>query len=155
MVTTSADFPPQTTKVWFKGDKMRTEMNDEGETIITILDNNARTMYVYYESTGMVMVMNYQPQESALDETRGITDYNPVILGTETYDGKECMVIQYTIEGATIKMWIWKQYGFPIKVETTSSRGTYIIEYRNVVFNSVTDDVFVLPSGLTTMTFTV
>jgi outer membrane lipoprotein-sorting protein len=65
------------------------------------------------------------------------------------------MVIQYTVEGATIKMWIWKQYGFPIKVETTSSRGTYIIEYRNVVFNSVTDDVFVLPSGLTTMTFTV
>lgn len=144
----------QTSKVWIKGNKMKIETVVEGEKMITILDDDAHTMKMYYESSGMLMVMTYEPQDSALDETEGITEYNPVILGTETYDGKVCTVVQYTIEGTVTKMWIWKQYGFPIKIEATSSDGTYVIEYKNIVFNNVSDDVFVLPEATTTMTMT-
>ncbi|MDD4924806.1 MAG: hypothetical protein PHF74_08310 [Dehalococcoidales bacterium] len=154
MVTTGGGMAPQTSKVWIKGSKMKIETVVEGEKMITVLDDDVHTMKIYYESTGMVMVMNYEEQESALDETEGIIDYNPVILGTETYDGKVCTVVQYTIEGTVTKMWIWKQYGFPIKVEATTSDGTFVIEYKNIVFNSVSDDVFVLPAALTTMTMT-
>lgn len=154
MVTTGGGMPAQTSKVWIKGNKMKVETVIDGEKMITILDDDAHTMKVYYESDGMVLVMTYQPQDSALDETEGIIDYNPVILGTETYDGKVCLVVQYNIEGTVTKMWIWKQYGFPIKVEATTSDGTYVVEYKNIVFNNVSDDAFVLPSGLTTMTMT-
>jgi hypothetical protein len=35
-------------------------------------------------------------------------------------------------------MWIWKQYGIHHKMEVTSSEGTYTVEYKNIVFNSVT-----------------
>jgi outer membrane lipoprotein-sorting protein len=154
MVTTGGGMDSQTSKVWLKGNKMKMEMDVDGEKIITILDDDAHTMKMYYESSGMLMIMTYEPQDSALDETEGITEYNPVILGTETYDGKVCTVVQYTIEGAVTKMWIWKQYGFPIKVEATTSDGTYVIEYKNIVFNSVSDDVFVLPEATTTMTMT-
>ncbi len=152
---TSADMASQTSKVWIKGSKMKVETDAEGEKMITLWDDVANTMKIYYESSDMVMVMNYEEQESALDETDGIIDYNPVILGTETYDGKVCLIIQYTIEGTITKMWIWKQYGFPIKVETTSSEGNFVIEYNNIVFNKINDDVFVLPAALTTMTMTV
>jgi outer membrane lipoprotein-sorting protein len=152
MVTTAAGMSQQTTKVWLKGNMMRTEMTAEGTTIISIYNSDEETAYAYYPDMGMVMVITYQPQESAADETEGVTNYSPTILGTENYDGKVCLVIQYTYEGTTTKMWIWKQYGFTIKMEVTSSEGTYTVEYKNIVFNSVTDDVFVLPSGLTTMT---
>ncbi len=151
---TGGGMESQTSKVWLKGNKMKVETVVEGERMITILDDDAHTMKMYYESSDMVMVMTYEPQDSALDETEGITEYNPVILGTETYDGKVCTVVQYTIEGTVTKMWIWKQYGFPIKIEATSSDGTYVIEYKNIVFNSVSDDVFVLPEATTTMTMT-
>jgi outer membrane lipoprotein-sorting protein len=154
MVMTGGGMESQTSKVWLKGNKMKIETVVEGEKMITILDDDAHTMRVYYESSDMVMVMTYQPQDSALDETEGITEYNPVILGTETYDGKVCTVVQYTIEGTVTKMWIWKQYGFPIKIEATSSDGTYVVEYKNIVFNNVSDDVFVLPEATTTMTMT-
>jgi outer membrane lipoprotein-sorting protein len=154
MVMTGGGMESQTSKVWLKGNKMKVETVVEGERMITILDDDAHTMKMYYESSDMVMVMTYEPQDSALDETEGITEYNPVILGTETYDGKVCTVVQYTIEGTVTKMWIWKQYGFPIKIEATSSDGTYVIEYKNIVFNSVSDDVFVLPEATTTMTMT-
>ena len=154
MVMTAAGMPTQTSKVWIKGSKMKIETVVDGEKMITVWDDDANTMKIYYESEGMVMVMNYEEQESALDETEGIIDYNPVVLGTETYDGKVCMVVQYTIEGTVTKMWIWKQYGFPIKVEATTSDGTFVIEYKNIVFNSVSDDVFVLPAATTTITMT-
>lgn len=154
MVTTSTGMPSQTSKVWVKGNKMKIETVVEGEKMITVLDDDAHTTKVYYESSDMVMIMTYEPQESALDETEGITDYNPTILGTETYDGKVCLVVQYNIEGTVTKMWIWKQYGFTIKVEATTSDGIYIVEYKNIVFNSVSDDVFVLPEATTTMTMT-
>ena len=134
---------------------MRQEIDTGGDTIVTIWDSDTHTMYQYTESTASVLIITYEPQESALDQTEGITDYNPVILGTETYDGKVCTVVQYTVEGTMTKMWLWKQYGFPIKVETTTSDGTYTVEYKNIVFNNVSDDVFSIPAYITiTMTMT-
>lgn len=131
---------------------MRMDISAEGESITYIWDDASNTAYIIYESAGMVMQTTYEEQETAFDETEGLTDFDYTIIGTETYDGKVCTVVQYTADGATTKMWIWEEWGFPIKVEVTSSDGTSTVEYTDIEFNNVSDDVFDLPEGYMTMT---
>jgi hypothetical protein len=151
MVMTYPGEPVMTMKMWIKGNKMRSETTAEGQTIITLLDMDAQTIYIYYPDQNMAMEMTYEPGESAMDEAQAITDYNPTILGHETLDGKVCLVVQYTAEGATVKMWLWEQYGFPIRVETTTSEGTAVVEYKNIEFGDITDTMFELPEGVEIM----
>jgi outer membrane lipoprotein-sorting protein len=153
MVMTSPDGSSQTAKIWYKNNKMRMEMKTEGETFITLTDLNTQTMYLYYPSQNTAMKMTYNPTESAVDETKGIVDFNPTILGTETLDGKVCLVVSYTFEGTTTKMWIWKQYGFPIRMEVTTSAGKSIIEYQNISLGDIADSMFVLPDGVQIIAF--
>jgi len=151
MVMTAPGIPATTTKIWMKNYKMRTETNFEGQTMITLLDMDAQTMYLYYPDQNMAMQMTYEQPESAIEEVQSITDYNPTTIGTETLDGKVCLVVEYSIEGTVAKMWIWQERGFPIRVEATTTEGTIIIEYRNIEFTEVPDDIFELAEGVQIM----
>jgi outer membrane lipoprotein-sorting protein len=64
-------------------------------------------------------------------------------------------VVEYTVpaEQTTVKMWIWKEYGFPIRAEMTTSAGTTIAEYRNLDFSDIPDSLFELPPGVEIMEF--
>ncbi len=149
MLITSPGTPTMTTKVWMKNNKMKTETTVEGETVVMLIDIDAQTMYMYFPEQNMAMKMTFEMPESAIDEAQSIPDYNPVIIGTETMDGKVCLVIEYTIEGSTAKMWIWKEKGFPIRVEMTTTEGTVIMEYKNIDFSDIPDSEFELPAGVT------
>ena len=123
-------------------------MTVEGQLVVTLMDMDAHTMYMYYPDQNMAMMMTYEPTESAIDEAQAISDYNPTIIGHETLDGKVCLVVEYTVEGATATMWIWEQHGFPIKIEMTTTEGTVIIEYKNIEFVDIPDSMFELPEGV-------
>jgi outer membrane lipoprotein-sorting protein len=70
--------------------------------------------------------------------------YNPTILGSETMDGKVCLKVQYTANGATITQWIWKQYGLPVHMESVAASGTSVVEYHNYDFSDISDGMFEL-----------
>jgi outer membrane lipoprotein-sorting protein len=123
-------------------------MVTEGQTIVTLTNFTTRIAYIYYPDQNMAMKATYEPTETALDKTEGIEQYNPEIIGTEMMDGKECLVIRYTIQGATTKMWIWKQYGFTIRIEVNDWQGLTVIEYKNISFSDIDDSVFELPDGV-------
>ena len=89
--------------------------------------------------------------ESPLEGTGAIEGYDPTVIGTETYDGKECLVVEYSIDGVQTKMWLWKQYGFPVKVVTTTADATITVEYKNMDFGPIPDSVFELPEGVQIM----
>jgi hypothetical protein len=148
MLITSPGSQPMTTTVWMKNNKMRTETTMEGETIITFLDIDAQTMYVYYPDQNMAMKVTFEMPESAVGEAESVPDYNPVIIGTETLDGKVCLVVEYTVEGSTTKMWIWKDKGFPIRIESVTPDGTVVVEYKNIDFGDIPDSEFELPAGV-------
>ena len=71
--------------------------------------------------------------------------YNPNVTGTETVDGKECFKVDYTAKGTVHTQWIWKQYGLPVRWESTAESGNSIVEYNNYDFNDVSDGIFELP----------
>ena len=149
MIITDPDAQTMSTSIWIKNNKMRSEMTVEGQTIITLLDMDAHTMYLYYPDQNMAMGMTYEPGESAMDEAQAVADYNPTIIGTETLDGKECLVVEYTAGGETVKMWLWKEYGFPIRAEMTTSEGTTVMEYKNIEFVDIDNSMFELPGDVT------
>lgn len=154
MVVTAPSQDTMTTKVWLKGENMKFESELEGETSITIVNEDEQVMYMYLPDQNMAykMAFNNVP-ESAVEETEDILDYDYTIIGTETIDGKSCLVVEWTVEGFTSKMWVWKDKGFPIKVETTTSEGKTTIEYKNIQFVNISDSEFELPGGVEIIEF--
>ena len=127
---------------------MRTETVVEGQTTIMLVDSDAQVTYMYFPDTNMAMKMSFEEPDSPIEDAESIPDFNPVILGTETLDGKVCLVVEYTFEGITVKMWVWKDNGFPIRVEMTTPEGDMVMEYRNYDFGDIPDSKFELPEGV-------
>jgi len=149
MVMTSPGAPTVTTQVWVERNKMRTEMDQQGETIIMLVDYDAQTMYMYMpEENFAYQVPLSQAPESAVEEAQGIAGYDYTVIGTETMDGKVCMVVEYSYGGVSAKAWIWKEHGFPIREEMTAPEGTTIIEFKNIDFGDIPDSMFELPAGV-------
>jgi outer membrane lipoprotein-sorting protein len=154
MVMTSPGIATMTTKVWLKGQNMKSETTMEGQIVINITNHETRTIYMYMPDQNMAFVMTYdQAQESPIDETQAISQYHPQITGTETIDGKVCLVVEYSVQGTSTKMWIWQEYGFPLKVVTETDQGTTTIEYKNIEFTDIPDSEFQLPPGVEIMDF--
>jgi len=151
MVMRMPGVPTTTTKVWMKGDdKIRMEMAAAGQTVITIL--NEDTMYMYYPKRNMAMKMDTSGVlESAVEEVGSIGKYKPRVVGTEKMDGKICTVVEYVTPEGRTKMWIWQKHGFPIRREMTTEGGTTIIEYKNIQFGKIPDNMFELPAGVKIM----
>ena len=142
-----------TQTVWIKKTKMRMEMSQQGQAFVVLLDTETRTMYNYLPAQKIAYKVSYQKSDSALDSAASIMDYNPRVVGVETVDGKLCAVVEYAPGGGTtVKTWIWKENGFPVRMETTSNSGKSVIEYRNVDFSNISDSMFQLPAGITVMT---
>lgn len=157
-------------KMWLEGPVTEaTEIDGEtvavGETVVMLMVTDATTMqwYEYYpahhkaydmSSTIPTPVPGTTPEpalsseESAFDMSDWLEGYNPTIIGSEKYDGKDCLVVQYTSMGETVKMWIWKQYGIDIKTETTTDEGKSIEEIKNISFSNISDSKFQLPAGV-------
>lgn len=96
------------------------------------------------------MKVNYsQAQQSAVSQVGSIEGYNPKATGTETIDGIVCQIYEYSFSGDTVKMWLWKDKGLPVKMVMTAATGTTTIEYKNYDFSDIPDSMFVLPAGVT------
>jgi outer membrane lipoprotein-sorting protein len=140
-----------TMHVWLKGNKAKTESEVSGGmgTVVSIMDSDAQVMYQYFPDQNMAYKMSYdQEMSTALTETQSIPQYNPTVLGTDTMDGKVCLVVEYSAGGETVKMWVWKEYGFTIRIERTSAEGTTVVELKNIDFSNIPDSAFELPPGV-------
>lgn len=83
-----------------------------------------------------------------MEAIEGIEQYHPTVVGTETIDGKVCLVVEYTIQDTSIKMWIWQEHGFPLRVVTVTDQDTPTINYTNISFANIPDSEFELPAGV-------
>jgi outer membrane lipoprotein-sorting protein len=149
MVVTSPNSPAMDQAIFVKKNKMRTETTVQGQTTILLADTDAKTMYMYMPSQNSAFKMTWDnTSKSAGDASSSISKYNPVILGTETMDGKVCLVVQYTAEGTQTKMWIWQEKGLPVRIEANTAQGLMVMQYKNFEFVDIPDSQFVLPSGV-------
>jgi hypothetical protein len=151
MIVTSEDSETMQITVWQKMPKMKEQMTAQGMDTIIFMDMDQQVMYTYMPdqnmATKMTLNTSMMPQGST-DEDK-IMDYNPLVVGTETIDGKSCTVITYDVPGTgSIKEWIWTDKGFPIKLESTVGGKTSVVEFKNIDFSNIPDSEFELPAGV-------
>ncbi len=142
---------------WQKGQKIRAEGEIKGEEMVIIIDNEERVAYTYIPAQDFAVKMGLGEMEEAQDEVEEVQEgsikeqsiklpeQRPVVKGIETIEGKECIVVEYTVdEETTGKMWIWREYGLPIRVEVEDM----VVRATNIDFGEVSDDKFKLPPGV-------
>ncbi|MBI4303960.1 MAG: hypothetical protein HY665_06455, partial [Chloroflexi bacterium] len=139
LVVSSAESPKViNTKVWVKGNKWRVELSlppeqtsveqpEQGETIERrttrgyLIDRGANTVYVWYSPENEVEKMTKVPAQVALPSAmmfaRVIAMSDPKIVGTETMDGKTCLVVEFASYELTGKAWIRVKSPFLVRLD--------------------------------------
>jgi len=150
LLMTAPGAPTVTQTVWVKKNKMRMETTQQEQTAIILIDIDAQIMYTYIPEQNMAMKMNFAqaPKSTIIEETKSIQDYNPTVVGTESIGTKICLVVEYTAEGATTKVWLWEEHGIPLREEVTTTAGTTTLEYTKIDFSVIPDSMFELPAGV-------
>lgn len=70
-------------------------------------------------------------------------------IKTETLDGKECLVYEIAEQDSSAKVWLWKDYGIPLRVEVMYEGEPVVTEYKNVQITELDDSLFELPEEVT------
>ena len=145
--------PTMTGHIWQTRTKQRIEYVVEGENIVMIFDMDENVMYTYMPDQNMAIKATLDPGQMSQGTGEGdmadVMDHDPAFLGTDTIDGKECMVVEFTTDEMSIKLWVWIDTGFPIRTEGTTSDGTRtLMEYTNIDFSDIPDSVFQIPEGV-------
>lgn len=150
MVITSPDAPEVTQTIWAKANKIRMQMTTGGDKMIVLVDRDAGVMYTYLPDENMAIkqTLDDTAPSSAADAMQSVEEHSPRIIGTETLDGKRCLVVEYSSDEGTAKIWIWEDTGFPLRQEVATTGGKVVIEYKNYDFSQIDDSVFELPAGV-------
>ena len=116
-----------------------------GYTQVSIWDSSTRINYNWYPDQHVACQV---PTGQGKDNPQGNdTQIIPVKVGTETIDSKLCDIYQWTFEGQTMKQWIWIEKSFPIRQQYTTSGQTVTVDYLNIVFGTLSNDLFTVPSN--------
>jgi outer membrane lipoprotein-sorting protein len=147
-----------TGKFYLSNGKMRMEMVSSGVKMITIV-KSATEVYLYNPATNTAMKLTTSQNKPDLPnkwakDSGDTTGYQ--VLGSESKDGYDCWVVQYTDPANasnTSKMWLRKDIGLPVRVESTTADGTVVMEYSNYNLGAQDSSLFDVPAGaqITTM----
>jgi outer membrane lipoprotein-sorting protein len=159
-VKTLSDGNEYTSKmVWEKGNKMRCQLVVKGEASdIYILDSDEEVAYHYVPETNRAREVDFYLARSMAGEpiTESVRTfielYEEAAMPSteiETIDGKVCTVLGMSVPGgvAEKKMWIWQEYGLPIREELTIPSGTSRTEMKHIKLDPIPDSMFEVPAG--------
>ncbi|MBO8183383.1 MAG: outer membrane lipoprotein-sorting protein [Archaeoglobus sp.] len=133
--------------VFKKPNKMRMYNKKMG----TLVVSNGEKTWIYDEKKNEVFVMDIgQYNRANPDYGKLVKDmlkhYDVKLLGSEKVSGRDCYVVQLIPKDnkeAESKMWVDKEYWYPLKIEYGMGGIKSIVEYINVEFNTdVNDDEF-------------
>ena len=158
-VTTAAGMEPFTTKVWAKEGNMRVEIDipEGGGKMISIVNAGEGVVYSYTSDELMAMKMSLEQSEvdttTPQDYSESMEPESMKYIKTETLDGKECVVYEVTDQDYTGKVWLWSDYGIPLRVEAAIEDQEMVMEFDNVQVTELDDSLFQLPAGVEVMDF--
>ncbi len=145
-------------KYYQKGDKIRSEMGEDGDMIISILNPDTGVYYSIMTSNNMAVEL---ADEQIKDTTEGSPQNQAVTLsntdlrevGKEKLNGKDTVIFEYQDdEGQTVTVWVWEDYGIPVKSSTyVEGWGELVAELGEIEFVEISDDMFILPEGVQIM----
>lgn len=142
---------PITGKIFVKGNKIRQEVTEEGETQIVIVRPDKKVTWMLTPQEKMYMEMPFQNEDASFEEWTADREKQAKSLGEETVSGVKATKFEMVEEGDKIYYWVSKKYPFPIKVEDPDM----VMFYENIKEGAVQDSVFELPAGYQKMSIPV
>jgi outer membrane lipoprotein-sorting protein len=152
------------TQVWRKGVNQRADsfIKSAPQNVVSKTIKNSEGLYVqrlskpWQRRRGQLKKSDCQWngfETLGLSMTPGISarvSPNMKILGRETVDGKECVIVQLTSQGRTSTIWVWEETGLALKREIKSrfskdAESHVRYEYSNFDFKDIPDRFFEVP----------
>ncbi|ADC64510.1 conserved hypothetical protein [Ferroglobus placidus DSM 10642] len=125
-------------KIWMRNEKAG-----------TLIVSNGEKMWIYDEKKNEVFVMNVSKMPVNPDYGKLVKEmlemYEVKLLGVERVAERECYVIELKSKemNQSAKMWVDKEFWYPLRIESESYGIKIITEYKNVEFNTgVSDELF-------------
>ncbi len=138
-------------KVWVEAGKMRIEIKSPGsnDTMVAITNLSAGEAFFYQPELKQAMKM---PIENSEIDTTSPKDYleefapaNTTFIKKDLLDGKQCLVYEMKINGETSTVWIWEEFGLPLRTEMQQDGGKLTVEFKNLELGDIDDAMFTLP----------
>lgn len=149
MIMTDAKDKIASGKIFIKGfQKIRQEINVEGETNVTILRLDKKVSWTLMpEKQYMEVSFPFDPNQPNKE-----VEYVETTIGNETVNGYACKVIQYTYKDKKLGVliqWYSESLGFAVKTQTKDSKGKInsTVEYKNIKQGTQPDSLFEIPAG--------
>jgi outer membrane lipoprotein-sorting protein len=130
-------------KIYVKGDKVRQETSEEGESQVMIIRPDKKVTWMISPEEKTYMEMPYQSEDKTFEEWTAEKEKKAKLLGEETVSGMPCKKYESVEDGEKTIFWISKQFPFPLKVEDSE----VTMEYKNVKEGPLPDSLFELPAG--------
>jgi outer membrane lipoprotein-sorting protein len=145
MVMNAPGLPPDlTSEVWQKPGKMKYQTTAFGA--VTYTDYIAQQMCTCIAEMGCDTMDFTQAPPDPILQSEAIIGFQPTVIGSETVDGKDCLVFEYTTQGVQQKWWVDKENGWPVRIEMITPQGTTSLEYTDVEFVDIPDSEFEFPA---------
>jgi hypothetical protein len=129
---------------------MKVEQSYEGQVQTYLLDMDEGTVYTWDPPENEPREMGISTGEvsdffSAMSMAEDVSLHNPKTIGSESVDGKDCLVVEFVDGEITLKAWLWKEKRFLVRLDIISPEQTTTIAFKNIDFGDIPDSVFELP----------
>ena len=155
MVTTEGDVS-KTSKFYVENPFYRMDMEEGGQKMFVVVNNETKTTRVFMPSEKMYMEMKSDDMKSLSNDVFQSLEaqkqkYETKLVGEETVNGYECEKYQVMIDGSPVSTyWQSPEIEYPIKV-ISGEKQNMIMELKNIEKGDVDDAMFKVPAGFTKM----
>jgi hypothetical protein len=155
MVTTEGDVS-RTGKFYVENPFYRMDMEENGQQMFIVVNNETKTTKVFMPSEKMYMEMKSDDMKSLSNDVFQSLEaqkkkYETKSLGKESVNGYECEKFQVMIDGSPVSTyWQSPEIEYPIKV-ISGDKQNMVMELKNIEKGDVDDAMFKVPAGFTKM----
>lgn len=155
MVTTEGDVS-KTGKFYLEKPFYRMDMEEGGQKMFVVVNNETKTTRVFMPSEKMYMEMKSNDMKSLSNDVFQSLEvqkekYETKLVGKETVNGYDCEKYQVIIDGSPVSTyWQSSEIEYPIKVVSGQNQNM-VMELKNIEKGDVDDAMFKIPAGFTKM----
>jgi len=151
MVTTEGDVST-TGKFYFEKPFYRMDMEEDGQKMFVVVNNETKTTRVFNPSEKMYIEMKSDDMRSLSNDVFQSLEaqkekYETKLVGKETVNGYDCKKYQVIIDGSPVSTyWQSSEIEYPIKVVSGQNQNM-VMELKNIKEGDVDKSLFQIPDG--------
>ncbi len=155
MVTTNGE-KVHTGKFYVENPYYRMDMEEAGQKMFVVVNNETKTTRVFMPAQKMYMEMKSDDIKSMSNDVFQSLEaqkqkYETKLIGEETVNGYACEKYQVMMDGSPVSTyWQSSEIEYPIKVVSGDNQNM-VMELKNIEKGDVDDGLFKVPAGFTKM----